>query len=66
MEPPSPILMTSNVEADAMSDDPLSNCIFVILGSTSDSEEGSGRHAVCAYTAHAGLLYIGTAGDILS
>ena len=66
MEPPSPIAKTSNIEADAMSDDPLSNCIFMILGESSAPDEGEGSYLVCAYSAHTGFLYIGITGETAS
>lgn len=49
-----------------MSDDPLSNCVFMIFDDLSGQEDGPGHRCVCAYTAHTGLLYIGDTGDILS
>ena len=49
-----------------MSDDPLSNCIFMILDNMSGQENGCGRRCVCAYTAHSGLLYIGDTDSSMS
>ncbi len=66
MEPPSPIVKLSGTEADAMSDDPLSNCVFMILDSESGPEEGNVIHYVCAYTVRTGLLYIGMTGNTIS
>ena len=66
MEPPSPIAKTSNIEADAMSDDPLANCIFMILGESSVPDSGNGGRFVCAYSANTGFLYIGMTGETAS
>ena len=66
MEPPSPILKTSNHDADSISDDPLSDCVFMIFNNPSGPEDGSGERFVCAYTAHAGLLFLGITGGGVS
>ena len=66
MEPPSPILKTSNTGADAMSDDPLSDCIFMILDDSSSPKDGGGCRHVCAYSVHTGFMYIGTPGETVS
>ena len=63
VEPPSPIL-TTKVSADQMSDDPLSNSVFMVMGDTSD--ENRERFFVCAWSARDGLSYIGEAGPMFS
>ena len=47
-----------------MSDDPLSNSIFMVMGSTSD--EGQEAISVCAWSARTGLSYIGTPNSTIS
>ena len=64
MEPPSPILDNLKFSADQTSDDPLSQNIYMIVGESSgDGREG---FSVCAWSAHAGLSYIGTPGSLVS
>ena len=57
MEPPSPILKEQKVSADQMSDDPLSNSVFMVMGDSSDNDRE--RLFVCAWSAHTGLSYVG-------
>ena len=64
VEPPSPILKEQRVSADQKSEDPLSNSVFMVMGSTSD--EGQEAFYVCAWSARTGLSYIGTPGTMLS
>ena len=64
MEPPSPIVKEQKVSADQMSDDPLSNSIFMVMGNTSD--EGQEAFSVCAWSARTGLSYIGTPSSTVS
>ena len=49
-----------------MSDDPLANCIFMILDDSSAPEYGDGCRYVCACRAHAGFLYLGITGETVS
>ena len=49
-----------------MSDDPLANYVLMILGKNSLSDDGNGKHVVCAYSAHTGFSYIGMTGETLS
>ena len=65
MEPPSPIVIDQKISADQMSDDPLSNSVFMVMGSTSDEGQESG-FCVCAWSAHTGLSYIGTPSSTIS
>ena len=58
MEPPSPIVNNQQINADQTSDDPLSNSVFMVMGSTSD--ESQEVFSVCAWSARTGLSYIGT------
>ena len=58
MEPPSPIVNNQQISADQTSDDPLSNSVFMVMGSTSD--ESQEVFSVCAWSARTGLSYIGT------
>ena len=55
VEPPSPILELK-VSADQMSDDPLSNNVYMVLE----------HFCVCAWSAHTGFSYIGTPSSIVS
>ncbi len=48
-----------------MSDDPLSNSVFMVMGSTSD-EGQEGGFFVCAWSAYTGLSYIGTPSSTIS
>ena len=64
MEPPSPIVKEQKISADQMSDDPLSNNIYMIMGGTSD--ESQKVFSVCAWSARTGLSYIGTPSSTLS
>ena len=64
VEPPSPILKEQRVSADQKSEDPLSNSVFMVMGSTSD--EGQEACYVCAWSARTGLSYIGTPGTTVS
>ena len=64
VEPPSPILKEQRVSADQKSEDPLSNSVFMVMGSTSD--EGQEACYVCAWSARTGLSYIGTPSSTLS
>ena len=64
MEPPSPIVKDQKIAADQTSDDPLSSNVYMIMGDTSgESQEG---FAVCAWSAHTGLSYIGTPSPVIS
>ena len=65
VEPPSPIVIDQKVSTDQMSDDPLSNNIYMVMGSTSDEGQESG-FCVCAWSARTGLSYIGTPNSTLS
>ena len=65
MEPPSPIVIDQKISADQMSDDPLSNSVFMVMGSTSDEGQESG-FCVCAWSARAGLSYIGIPSSTIS
>ena len=65
MEPPSPIAIEQKVSADQMSDDPLSNSVFMVMGSASD-EGQEGGFCVCAWSARTGLSYIGTPSSTIS
>ena len=65
MEPPSPIAIEQKVSTDQMSDDPLSNSVFMVMGSTSD-EGQEGGFFVCAWSAYTGLSYIGTPSSTIS
>ena len=65
MEPPSPIAIEQKVSADQMSDDPLSNSVYMVMGSTSD-EGQEGGFFVCAWSVHTGLSYIGTPSSTIS
>ncbi len=57
VEPPSPII-NNTIPADQTSDDPLSDNIYMVMGSTSgDSQE---VFYVCAWSALTGLSYVGT------
>ncbi len=49
---------------DQKSDDPLSSSIYMIMGNASG--EGQEAVSVCAWSAHTGLSYIGTADRTLS
>ncbi len=63
VEPPSPI-DNKRISADQTSDDPLSNNIYMVMGSTSgDSQE---VYYVCAWSALTGLSYIGTPNSTAS
>ena len=64
VEPPNPILNEQRVSADQKSEDPLSNSVFMVMGSTSD--EGQEACYVCAWSARTGLSYIGTPGTTVS
>ncbi|MEE0236375.1 MAG: hypothetical protein UD961_09505 [Bacteroidales bacterium] len=64
MEPPSPIVKNQQINADQTSDDPLSNSVFMVMGSTSD--ESQEVFSVCAWSARTGLSYIGTPNSTLS
>ena len=64
VEPPSPILKEQRVSADQKSEDPLSNSVFMVMGSTSD--EGQEACYVCTWSARKGLSYIGTPGTTVS
>ena len=48
-----------------MSDDPLSNSVYMVMGSTSD-EGQEGGFCVCAWSARTGLSYIGTPNSTIS
>ena len=48
-----------------MSDDPLSNNVYMVMGSTSDEGQESGFF-VCAWSAHTGLSYIGAPSSTIS
>ena len=64
MEPPSPIVKEQKISADQMSDDPLSDNIYMVMGNSSDeSPEG---FFVCAWSARTGLSYIGAPGKVVS
>ena len=65
VEPPSPILKDQKISADQMSDDPLSNSVYMVMGSTSD-EGQEGGFSVCAWSARTGLSYIGTPNPTIS
>ena len=64
VEPPSPIVKEQRVSADRVSDDPLSNSVFMVMGSASD--EGPEHVFVCAWSAHTGLSYVGVPGKVIS
>ena len=64
VEPPSPILKDQKISADQTSDDPLSRDIYMIMGETSDA--GQEALFVCAWSARAGLSYVGTPGNMVS
>ena len=64
MEPPSPISIERQIPADQMSDDPLSNSIFMVMGDSSD--ENRERFFVCAWSARTGLSYIGSPASMIS
>ena len=64
MEPPSPILKEQRASADHPSEDPLSDSIFMVMGSTSDSSQEA--FVVCAWSAQTGLSYVGTPGTMAS
>ena len=64
VEPPSPIVKEQRVSADRVSDDPLSNSIFMVMGCTSDNSQEC--FFVCAWSAHTGLSYIGAPGNTVS
>ena len=64
VEPPSPILKEQRVSADHPSEDPLSDSIFMVMGSTSDDSQEA--FVVCAWSARTGLSYIGVPGPIAS
>ena len=61
VEPPSHILTNHTLPTDPMSDDPLSESLFLVM-SNATSESGRTRYLVCAYNAHTGLSYIGISG----
>ena len=63
VEPPSPIIEKLN-SSDQMSDDPLSNSVFMIMGNASGEEQEA--VSVCAWSAQTGLSYIGTPSSTLS
>ena len=65
VEPPSPILKDHKLSADQMSDDPLSNSVYMVMGSASD-ESQEGGFVVCAWSARTGLSYIGTPDSMIS
>ncbi|MBO8479371.1 MAG: hypothetical protein IAB80_10880 [Bacteroidetes bacterium] len=65
MEPPSHILTCRTGAADALSDDPLSESIFIVLSEAS-GETAEAKYSVCAYNARTGLSYIGTSEGIAS
>ncbi|MBQ2919108.1 MAG: hypothetical protein IJE61_07830 [Bacteroidales bacterium] len=65
MEPPSPIVKEQKISADQMSDDPLSDNIYMVMGSASD-EGQEGGFCVCAWSARTGLSYIGTPSSTIS
>ena len=48
-----------------MSDDPLSNSVYMVMGSASD-ESQEGGFVVCAWSARTGLSYIGTPDSMIS
>ena len=48
-----------------MSDDPLSNSVYMVMGSTSDEGQESG-FCVCAWSVRTGLSYIGTPSSTIS
>ena len=64
VEPPSPIVKEQRASADRVSDDPLSNSVFMVMGSTSDDSQE--RFFVCAWSARTGLSYIGVPGTTVS
>lgn len=64
VEPPSPIFKDQKIMTDQTSDDPLSSSIYMIMGNASG--EGKEAVSVCAWSAHTGLSYIGTASPVLS
>ncbi len=64
VEPPSPIADKQRIPADQTSDDPLSNNIYMVMGSTSDDCQEV--FSVCAWSAHTGLSYIGTPNSTAS
>ena len=64
VEPPSPIVKEQRASADRVSDDPLSNSVFMVMGSASDDSQE--RFFVCAWSARTGLSYIGTPGKTVS
>ncbi len=63
VEPPSHIMTCHAGAADALSDDPLSESILIVLSEASCDTSGS-KYSVCAYNARTGLSYIGTSGNI--
>ncbi len=63
VEPPSPII-NSTIPADQTSDDPLSNNIYMVMGSTSDDSQEV--FYVCAWSALTGLSYIGSPNSMES
>ena len=64
VEPPSPIVKEQRVSADRVSDDSLSNSVFMVMGSASDDSQE--RFFVCAWSARTGLSYIGAPGKTVS
>ncbi len=63
VEPPSPI-NNKPISADQTSDDPLSDNIYMVMGSTSD--ECQEVFYVCAWSALTGLSYVGTPNSTAS
>ena len=64
VEPPSPIVKEQRAAADRVSDDPLSNSVFMVMGSASDDSQE--RFFVWAWSARTGLAYIGAPGKTVS
>ncbi len=63
VEPPSPII-NNTIPADQTSDDPLSNNIYMVMGSTSDDCQEV--FFVCAWSAQTGLSYVGAPNSTAS
>ncbi len=63
VEPPSPII-NNTIPADQTSDDPLSDNIYMVMGSTSG--ESQEVFYVCAWSALTGLSYIGSPNSMES
>lgn len=65
-EPPScPLADSLSPAADQVSDDPLSDNVFMILDVLS-SDQSQERVLVCSYSADNGLSYVGIPGDLVS